>query len=172
MIMEKGNLMTSNEKLARMATGIESDAKHFEVNGKSSQELFEMEARTKFNQKVDELTEKLNDTESRVKKFAEKLNDVLPDLELKVINNNILVKPYAENPFQRIKQTASGFIYDLEGYTPTYTSNETGETEEEENIITVADVIEIGPKTEYIRPGDTVFYMGTKGLATFTKLQR
>ena len=41
-----------------------------------------MEARTKFNQKVDELTEKLNDTESRVKKFAEKLNDVLPDLEL------------------------------------------------------------------------------------------
>ena len=54
--MEKGNLMTSNEKLARSVTGIEGNAKHFEVNGKSTQELFEMEARNKFNQKVDELT--------------------------------------------------------------------------------------------------------------------
>ena len=156
--MEKGSLMTSNEKVARIVTGIESDAKHFEVNGKSSQELFEMEARNKFNQKVDEMTAKLSDSENMVKKFAEKLNDVLPDLELKVINNNLLVRPFAENPFQRIKKTASGFIYDLEGYKPTYKSNETGEEEEEESMIIVAEVIENGPDCNYIKSGDTIFY--------------
>jgi len=144
-----------------MVTGIESDAKHFEVNGKSSQELFEMEAREKFNQKVDEMTSKLADNENVVKKFSEKLNDIMPDLELKVINNNILVRPFKENPFQRIKKSASGFIYDIEGYKPTYKSNETGETEEEKSIITVAEVVEVGPKTEYIRPGDTIFYTNT-----------
>lgn len=165
MIMEKGNLMTSNEKLARSVTGIEGNAKHFEVNGKSTQELFEMEARNKFNQKVDELTQKLTDQENTVKKFADKLNDVLPDLELKVINNNILVRPFAENPFQRIKKTASGFIYDLEGYKPMYKSNETGEEEEEQSLITVGEVIEAGNECKYIRPGDTVFYTTVSAVA-------
>lgn len=156
--MEKGNLMTSNEKLARMVTDIEGPAKHFEVNGKSSQELFEMEARNKFNQKVDDLTAKLQDNENEVKKFADKLNDVLPDLELKAINNNLLIRPFKENPFQRIKKSASGIIYDLEGYKPIYKSHEDGEEYEEESAIKVAEVIDAAPECKYVKEGDTIFY--------------
>lgn len=69
-----------------------------------------------------------------------------------------LIKPFEQNPFQKIKTTKSGLITDLGGFAPTYKSNETGEIEEEQQFIKVGTVIEVGYKCEFLKPGDIVFY--------------
>lgn len=150
-------MMNSNEKLAREVSGIE-DAKHFVVNGKSADELLKQEAISKVNQKVDEMQKKLDDHEQTVGKYAEEFGEKLDKMDIKAIYNYALVKPYAHNPFQTIKKSDGGIIYDLGGYAPTYKSNETGETEEEESMIHIGEIVDAGPECKYVQPGDVVYW--------------
>ena len=66
--------MNSNEKLARVATNIET-AKHFVLNGKNADRIMEIEAATRINQKIDDMQKKLEDHEKAVGKYAEKFNE-------------------------------------------------------------------------------------------------
>jgi hypothetical protein len=82
-----------------------------------------------------------------------------------------LIKPFEQNPFQKIKTTKSGLITDLGGFAPTYKSNETGEIEEEQQFIKVGTVIEVGHKCEFLKPGDIVFYtIASECMVPFYKL--
>lgn len=149
--------MNSNEKLARVATNIET-AQHFVLNGENADRIMEREAATKINQKIDDMQKKLEDHEKAIGKYAEKFNEEFDKMEIKAIYNYVLVKPYSQNPFQRIMKTDSGIILDTGGYAPTYKSNETGEYEEEKSMIHVGEVVDAGPECKYVKDGDVIYW--------------
>jgi hypothetical protein len=70
-----------------------------------------------------------------------------------------LLKPFEENPFQRIvRDSKSGLILDLGGQHPEYKNTDNGQIEEEESFIKVGVVQEVGPECKYCIPGDTIMY--------------
>lgn len=145
-------------KLTRSILGTDEDRQHFIMNGKSAEEILKAEAIGKYNTAVDEYAEKLEEQNKRVREAAEQIVTKADDMEILPINNNLIVQPFAENPFQTIKATSSGFIYDLGGKAPEYKSNETGEIKEEEQFIKVANVVAVGPTCTYIKEGDIIMY--------------
>lgn len=151
-------MYTENEKLARAKSGLEN-ATYFKVNDKASTELEKMEAVNKYNQKVDEYVEKLDKHASKLQEYAKEFNETVADLEIKAIDRNIIVQPFSQNPFQRIKRDEqSGLIIDMGGYAPQYKSNETGQWEEEEQFIHVGTVFDAGPECKWVKDGDVVMW--------------
>jgi co-chaperonin GroES (HSP10) len=149
--------MNGNEKLARVVSGLESDAKHFVVNGESAEKILQREATEKFNTRVDEYVDKFDKHAEKLREYAEKFNEQIDGMEIKAIKDNLLIQPFNENPFQRIQKTDSGIILDMGGQKPIYKSNETGEYEEEESAICVATVLDAGPDCKWVKDGDVVY---------------
>jgi hypothetical protein len=156
--MEQRIMMNSNEKIARMVSGLESDAKHFIVNGEAADKVLQREAINKYNTQVSEYEEKLNKYEAMVEDCKKEVTKDLKDLQIKPLSNYVIVKPYNENPFQQIKRSDSGIITDLGGMAPTYKSNETGEWEEEDLMIKTGVIMEVGPDCKYAKVGDSTFW--------------
>lgn len=150
--------MNSNEKLARAAVGLESNAKHFVVNGESADNILKREAVSKYNTQVHEYEQKLNKYEQMVNSCKEEVSKDLHNLQIKPLSNYVIVKPYDQNPFQQIKRTDSGIITDLGGMAPTYKSNETGDWEEEDLVIKTGVIMEVGPECKYAKVGDSTFW--------------
>lgn len=159
--MEEKILMNSKEKVARAVTGLESGAKHFVVNNESADRILKKEAQIKFNTQVDDYIKKFDKHAEQLEEYVKGFKENLPNLEIKAIGSNILVRPFSENPFQRITVSESGIITDLGGQKPIYKSNETGEYEEEENLIHVGEVIDAGPECKWIKDGDVVYFTKT-----------
>ena len=170
MSMERAEL-NSNEKLALMTTGMEGTGEHFLINGESADKLLQREKQAKFNDAVDALNDKFDKHNKALEQYAEDLSKDLNGLEIAPLFGYVLIKPFDNNPFQKIEISKSGIITDLGGYAPTYKSNETGETEEEQQFIKVGTVIETGHKCEFVRPGDVVFYtVASECMVPFYKL--
>lgn len=151
-------MLTENEKIARAKSGLEN-ATYFKVNDNASTELEKMEAVGKYNQKVDEYVEKFDKHAAQLEEYAKQFNETVGDLEIKAIGKNIIVQPFSQNPFQKIKKDKeSGLIIDLGGMAPQYKSNETGEWEEEEQFIHVGTVFDAGPDCDWVRDGDIVMW--------------
>ena len=148
----------SNEKLAREISGIEGEAKHFVVNGESAEELLKREAATKFNQQVDDYVQKFEEHNNAIQQYAEQIAENAANLEIMPILDNVLVKPFDENPFQRIKVTSSGLITDLGGQKPVIKSKDTGEFVEEEQMVHVGTILEVGKECKYAKEGDTIMW--------------
>lgn len=149
---------TKNVKLAEQTVGLESGASIFQMgNAPSVEELAKDKAREKFNDQVDEYVDKLNKHQELLDKYKEEVVGDLNKLEICPLYEGILIKPFAENPFQRIKREGN-LIVDLGGQKPTYKSHDTGEWEEEEQFIHVGLVIETGPAVKYIKSGDVVMW--------------
>ena len=77
-------------------------------------------------------------------------------MEIMPNGSYLLVRPYAENPFQAITQTDSGII--IPTFDGTFQNPDTGEEDKMYNISMQADVLEVGPLVKYVRPGDVVYY--------------
>lgn len=150
-------IQTQNEKLAKSITGLESGGLQFAVNAQSLEDLAKTEAASKFNNQVDEYVEKLDKHAQLLEQYKELLASDLSKIELKPLYEGILIKPFEENPFQKIKKEGN-IIVDLGGQRPVYKSHETGEYEEEEQFIHVGTVIEAGPMAKYIQEGDVVMW--------------
>ena len=96
------NLETNkNLELNKVVNGIEGNGTTF-VMGKDIKDLTKAEAISKVNDKVDEYVEKLEKHEELLKKYTEEIGKDLDNLEIKPIYEGVLIKPYDENPFQRI----------------------------------------------------------------------
>lgn len=155
--MERAEL-NSNEKLALAVTGIEGTGEHFIINGEEADKLLLREKQQKFNTAIDEQVDKFEKHNKALEDYAKELSNDMNGLEIMPVFNYILIKPFDNNPFQKIKTSKSGIITDLGGFAPTYKSNETGEFEEEKQFIKVGTVIETGHKCEFVKEGDVVFY--------------
>ena len=151
------NLETNkNLELNKVVNGIEGNGTTF-VIGKDIKDLTKAETIAKVNDKVDEYVEKLEKHEELLKKYTEEIGKDLDNLEIKPIYEGVLIKPYDENPFQRIHKEGA-IITDLGGMKPTYKSNEDGQYHEEESFIRVGLVIDAGPTTKYLKEGDVVMW--------------
>lgn len=140
-------------KILKEVTGIEKHIPTVEFTNKDVNE---------FNEAVNEYAEKFQ-KEVAVNEML-KNQIITEDLEIMPIVNNLLVKPYEQNPFQQITVSESGLITDLGGTAPTYKSNETGKLEQEDSFIKVAQVLEVGPETKYVKEGDVVMYTKPSGV--------
>lgn len=79
------------------------------------------------------------------------------EVEIIPINNNVLIEPYIRNPYRNIETTASGLIVGIES-SKTYKSNETGEIEQNTEVIKCGKVLAVGPLCKNVEVGDDVFY--------------
>ena len=154
--------LNSNEKLALSLTGMEGTGEHFILNGEAADQTLLREKQEKFNTAVDELEDKFSKHNQALEDYAKSLSNDMNGVEIMPMYGYALIKPFEQNPFQKIKTTKSGLITDLGGFTPTYKSNETGE---------IGTVIEVGHKCEFLEPGDIVFYtIASECMVPFYKL--
>lgn len=156
--MEDRPILSENEKLALRMAG-ESTSRIMTMDGKTADDVIEERNVRKFNDQVDKYVEKFEKHSTNLEEFANTINNNVENIEIMPIGSYLLVKPFSENPFQRIvKDSKSGLILDLGGQKPEYKNTDNGQIEEEESFIIVAVVQEVGPECKYIKPGDTIMY--------------
>jgi len=78
---------------------------------------------------------------------AEKL-DILP------LGTKVIMLPYPENPYKKT-YTDSGIILSTDGM---FQNPDSGEWDQEKELIGCAKIIEVGPECKALQPGDDVFY--------------
>lgn len=91
-----------------------------------------------------------------LKAAAEKQKEIesrLETLELLPMFDKIILLPYPENPYRKLVQ--NGIIVD---YTGTFNNPDSGEKDKLDLFIGCAKIIEVGPMTKYLKPGDDIFY--------------
>ena len=105
---------------------------------------------------INEFEGMLNDTAKTI--IENNMEDVCMD-EVEVIptNANVLIQPYIRNPYRYIETTASGLIVGIES-SKTYKSNETGEIEQNNEVIKCGKVLAVGPACKNVNVGDDVYY--------------
>ena len=81
----------------------------------------------------------------------------MSEVDIIPVNNNVLIKPYLQNPYRYIETTASGLIVGVES-SKTYKSNETGEIEQNNEVIKCGKVLAVGPACKNVNVGDDVYY--------------
>lgn len=147
--------LTNDEKLAVM----QSTGNMFNLGQEQDiNTLIEKEKSIKFNEELNKIAEKFNEASKKLEENAEAFGDSIANIEIKPMGNRLLVKPFKQNPFQKIK-IENGIIVDAGGYTPhTELNPRTGRYEEQTEVIVTGAVQEIGPDVKYIREGDCIFY--------------
>lgn len=146
-------------KLYQTLKGLETESKAFVMgDGKTIEETKSIEAKNKFNTKVDAYIERFDTHAEEIEKHASRISENMEGLEILPYGQRILIKPYSQNPYQKIQVSDSGLIVDTGGLAPMVKSNETGEFIEEEQLIVVGQVIEVGPDVRQVAIGDDVFY--------------
>lgn len=153
--LNKTDAMQVYEKVA----GVESEGREM-FNMSANRDLknvVEDNAKAKFNEKVEEYVSKLEEHEKLLEQYTESLTEDLNQLEIKPLYEGVLIKPLAQNPFQKMKREGN-LIVDTGGLTPEYKSRETGEWEEEESFIHYGVVQEVGPTCKYLKEGDVVMW--------------
>ncbi|MBQ8132519.1 MAG: hypothetical protein IJ193_08520 [Bacilli bacterium] len=78
------------------------------------------------------------------------------DFEIIPCNVGVVVKPYDENPYRRIEKTESGLIIGVQS-SQKYKSDDSGEIEENDEYVTCAKVIAVGPFCRNVKVGEDVF---------------
>ena len=79
------------------------------------------------------------------------------EAEIIPTNANVLIQPYETNPYRNIETTASGIVVGVES-SKTYKSNETGEIEQNNEVIKCGKVLAVGDACKYVQVGDDVYY--------------
>lgn len=105
---------------------------------------------------INEFEQMLNDTARTI--VENNMDGVdMSDVEIIPVNTNVLIQPYLQNPYRYIETTASGLIVGVES-SKTYKSNETGEIEQNNEVIKCGKVIAVGPACKNVNVGDDVYY--------------
>ena len=153
----ENSIMTANEKVINQTLG-ENESKSFFVDSNTGKNLLHEEAVNKFNEAVEAESKRQEKYFTDLDKFAKDVNEKSKTIEIMPIGNYLLVKPFAENPFQRIVKSDSGIILDTGGLRPEFKNTDNGNVEEEQQFIRVGVVQEVGPDCRYVRPTDVVMY--------------
>lgn len=149
--------LNGNEKVAQSLIGMEGTGTPIVVNGQRADVILANEKKAKFNTQVDEYVDKFEKHNKALESYAKEISKNINGLEIFPMGSYALIKPFAENPFQKVT-VESGIITDLGGFTPQYKSEEDGQIHECDQFIHVGTVIETGFKCEFLKAGDVVFY--------------
>lgn len=96
----------------------------------------------------------MNISDNIIRKNTTNINT--EDVDIIPCSMNVLVKFYEDNPYRSVETTSNGLIMGIES-TKKYKSNETGEMETNEEVISCAKVIAVGPRCENVKVGEDVF---------------
>lgn len=147
---------TEKEKLAQSAFGLEG--KIISMNENSIDSMINNEKINKFNNQVDQFNEAMNKRNEDTKEAQNSLQYDINKAEIKPLFDRVLIKPFAQNPFQRM-EVKNGLIIDAGGYTPHQEINPlTGKYEEQKEFIITGCVVETGPDCQYLKESDVVYY--------------
>lgn len=147
--------LTENEKIAYTNN---IDSKAFSIKENSIDTIIEKERENKFNSEVEEYMKELEEHNETLKQLQDSIGKDPEKLEIKPMFDHILIKPFSTNPFQKVERKGN-IIVDTGGFKVNVDKNPiTGKLEEQEQVILVACVMEVGPTVKYIKPGDVVFY--------------
>lgn len=153
------NELSMQEKLAREISKVDSDAVFVNMNDKSLDEHIDAMKREKWNESVQKIEEKFTNHEKKLQEAADEYAKNLNEVQIMPIANYVIVRPFTENPFQKVKvDPSSGLIVDLGGMVPEYKNSDSGRYEEAEQVIKVGVVIEAGPECKWLRSGDTIMW--------------
>lgn len=153
------NELSMQEKIAREISKVDSDAIFVNMNDKSLDEHIDAMKREKWNESVQKIEEKFTNHEKKLQEAADEYAKNLNEVQIMPIANYVIVRPFTENPFQKVTiDSRSGLITDLGGMVPEYKSSDSGEYEEAEQVIKVGVVIEAGPECKWLRSGDTIMW--------------
>ena len=156
--MEERPILTENEKLALRLAG-DTTSRIMTMDGKTADDVIEERNVKNFNNQVDEYVKKLDEHATNLEEYSKTISENIEKIEIMPIGNYVLVKEFAENPFQRIvRDSKSGLILDLGGQKPQYKNTDNGEIEEEESFIKVGVIQEVGPECKWCKPTDTIMY--------------
>lgn len=150
--------LTENEKLAHQIIGENATGLPLNMQEHAIENILERERASKFNSELDKIADQYQEKKNKIQQTAETLGDDIMEIEIKPMLGRLLIEPFAQNPFQRVK-IESGIIVDAGGYTPHAELNPiTGRYEEQEEFIKTGAVQEVGPGVKYVQPGDVVYY--------------
>lgn len=160
MIENNKPFLTENEKIASTLNNAgDGNGLILDMSGTTAEEVVAQRNVNKFNEQVDRWNEKFEKHSVNIKEYADNINNDVENIEIMPVINYVLVKPFNENPFQRIvRDSKSGLIIDTGGFAPEYKNTDNGEIEEEEQFIKVGVIQEVGPECRYAESGDTIFY--------------
>lgn len=153
------NELSQTEKLARQVSKVDSDAVFINMDDKSLDKQIENFHREKWNNSVQEIEDKFTNHEQHLQEVVDEYAKNLNNVQIMPISNYVIVRPFKENPFQKVTvDERSGIITSLGGMIPEYKSSDTGQYEEAEQVIKVGVVIEAGPECKWLRSGDTIMW--------------
>jgi hypothetical protein len=151
-------ILSENEKIAMQMAG-ESTSRVMTLDGRTADDIIAERNTKRANEEIEKFNEKIDKQFTNVEEFAKKVNENMSNIEIMPIGNYVLCKQFEENPFQRIvRDSKSGLILDMGGMAPQYKNTDNGQVEEEENIIKVGVIQEVGPECKWCQPDDTIFF--------------
>lgn len=155
MVMEERIKFTNDEKLAMNVVG----GTPFNMGtNQSVEDMINKEKSYKFNEELNKVADKFEASREKLEENAEAFGDSIANIEIKPMFSRVLLKPLAQNPFQRIK-VENGIIVDAGILTPRAELNpNTGKYEEPKEFIKTGVVQEVGPEVKYLQPGDVIYY--------------
>ena len=120
--------------------------------------MVEEQAKKLYNEKLENLAADLDlDIKKRISE-GELMEEKMSAMEIMPIGSYILISPFAKNPYQVLKMKGNIIVG---GYNGNFVNPDTGEEDQEEQMMIVGSVIEVGPECKYIKEGDDVFYTKT-----------
>jgi co-chaperonin GroES (HSP10) len=84
------------------------------------------------NKVINDYTKALNSKTNTELEEAQKITEKMKSMEIVPINNYVLVKPYAKNPFEKIEVTDSGLV--IPTYDGKFKNPDSGEEDTEVNL--------------------------------------
>ena len=156
MIKNEKPLLTEKERIA-LAMNQDGKGLIMDLKGTTAEDVLRENAINKANAEYEKYAEAFGDHTEKLKEAVDNLSLKAEDIEIMPIGNYLLVKEFPTNPFQRIVKQGN-IITDLGGQAPIFTNTETGELQEEEEVIKVGVIIEKGPECKWCKETDTIFY--------------
>lgn len=151
--------LSEKERIARMVTGVDTDSTFMGVDDRSLDKMIDNAERQKWNDSVKEIEDKFKDHENALQEAADEYAKKLDGVQIYPIANYVIVRPFKENPFQKVKiDEKTGIILSTGGLIPEYKRNDSGEFEEAEQVIKTGVVIQAGPECKWLKDGDTIMW--------------
>ena len=131
------------------------------AGAKTLDEATREQAIQKYNEEFDKKADQVKANIERELQVGREIQEKMDTMEIVPLNNYVLVRPYKENPFEKLEEVG-GIIITKE--TGAFKNPDTGEEDTEYNCSVQADVIEVGPMCKYLKEGDVVYYRRSCGV--------
>ncbi len=148
----------STGNLVNTIIGTDTDAQAMILDEKYFDEKTKREKSSKIEQDINDVKEKYEKHLTQLEEDTKQIQGDFQKLEIMPLTSYVLIKPFASNPFQKIRKSESGLIIDSGGIAPSFQSQETGDMIDANQYVKVGLVTEVGAECKFLKPGDAVFY--------------